>query len=152
MDFKVVTFGKPGSKLIQQEIEKFSKRMRGVCGFEMLHLKESSRRTPKEKLQEESQLFQKKVGIQSTLCVMAEEGKSMTTVELAKWMERTSERGPINFLIGSAYGIDEELKNQADIKLSLSPLTFTHDHAMIILVEQIYRCMMVLRNHPYHHV
>ena len=59
--------------------------------------------------------------------------------------------GNIAFLIGSAYGIDENLKKTADLLLSLSPLTFTHDHARVIMAEQLYRVQMVMQNHPYHH-
>jgi 23S rRNA (pseudouridine1915-N3)-methyltransferase len=55
-------------------------------------------------------------------------------------------------LIGSAYGISAEIKKQANLLLSLSPLTFTHDHARVILTEQLYRCLMVIAGHPFHHV
>ena len=43
-------------------------------------------------------------------------------------------------------------EKQASLLLSLSPLTFTHDHARVILTEQLYRCLMVMAGHPYHHV
>ena len=74
----------------------------------------------------------------------------MATVKLADTLQARF-TGNIVFLFRSAYGIDENLKKSADLLLSLSPLTFTHDHARIITVEQLYRVQMVMQNHPYHH-
>ena len=81
---------------------------------------------------------------------MSEEGKLMDTVKLSDTL-RDRFQGNVVFLIGSAYGIDENLKKTADLLLSLSPLTFTHDHARVIMAEQLYRVQMVMQNHPYHH-
>ena len=74
----------------------------------------------------------------------------MDTVKLSDTL-RDRFQGNIVFLIGSAYGIDENLKKTADLLLSLSPLTFTHDHARVLFAEQLYRVQMVMQNHPYHH-
>ena len=83
--------------------------------------------------------------------VLSEEGKLFDTLQLARWMEPRLSK-PLIFLIGSAYGLDPSLKANADLLLSLSPLTFTHDHARVLLAEQVYRCLMVHKGHPYHHV
>lgn len=56
----------------------------------------------------------------------------------------------INFIIGGAYGLDSEILHIADLKISLSNLTFPHQMAKIMLFEQIYRAQTILENHPYH--
>ena len=102
-------------------------------------------------LAQEAALFEKKFPRNEfRRVILSEEGKLMTTVKLADTLQARF-TGNIVFLIGSAYGIDENLKKSADLLLSLSPLTFTHDHARIITVEQLYRVQMVMQNHPYHH-
>lgn len=59
-------------------------------------------------------------------------------------------RSNLAFLIGGAYGLHPDLIATADWRLSLSPLTFSHDLALVLLVEQIYRAFTILRNEPYH--
>ena len=104
-----------------------------------------------QSLAQEATLFDKKFPkSEYRRVILSEEGKLMDTVKLSDTL-RDRFSGNIVFLIGSAYGIDENLKKSADLLLSLSPLTFTHDHARVIMAEQLYRVQMVMQNHPYHH-
>lgn len=156
MNLRIVIFGKPNKGFVADEIAKYAKRFNGHAEFEILSLKESSKKNPIEKLEDEYQTYVKKIGLNEALCVMTEEAKTMTTIEMSSWLEKVSSQvsspGRLNFLIGSAYGISDKLKDHARWKISLSKLTFTHDHALVLLVEQLYRCLMVQIKHPYHHV
>ena len=83
--------------------------------------------------------------------VLDELGADLTTVKLAQRLEGwMREGGDTAFVIGSADGIDEELKRAADATLRLSSLTLPHAMARLILCEQLYRAVSVLKNHPYH--
>lgn len=87
------------------------------------------------------------------LVILDEKGSEMTSRQLAgkvqKWMAEGKNR--IVFIIGGAFGIAPSLKVKADYKLSLSLLTFTHQMIRLLLVEQLYRAMTILRNEKYHH-
>lgn len=83
--------------------------------------------------------------------VLDELGADLTTVKLAQRLEGwMREGGDTAFLIGSADGIAEDLKRDADATLRLSSLTLPHAMARLILCEQLYRAVSVLKNHPYH--
>ncbi|HEX3598080.1 MAG TPA: 23S rRNA (pseudouridine(1915)-N(3))-methyltransferase RlmH [Polyangiaceae bacterium] len=79
------------------------------------------------------------------------EGEQLTSQGLAERIERWSTRGKgvIAFLIGGAEGIPEETSAQADVRLSLSKLTLPHRLARVLLAEQLYRSMTLLRGEPY---
>ena len=79
-------------------------------------------------------------------------GDHLSSPELARWLERLAE-GPtpgVHFLIGGAFGLDEELRDACGFRLSLSALTLPHDLARLLLLEQLYRAGTILGNQPYH--
>lgn len=83
--------------------------------------------------------------------VLDERGMDLTTLQLAQRLETwMREGGDTAFVIGGADGIDDEIKTRADAMLRLSSLTLPHAMARLILCEQLYRAMSVVRNHPYH--
>jgi len=79
--------------------------------------------------------------------VLTEEGILLTSKMLAELIKKNNQ---ISFLVGGAYGISFELKEEADMLFSLSRLTFPHELAHVILVEQIYRAQKINEGHPYH--
>lgn len=153
MKLVLAVFGKPGSPFIKDEVEKYTKRLRSSSvQVEVVEMKQSKREDQVKSLAEEAAEFSKRFPKENyQWIIMAEEGKLMNTVQLANWIKPRLTSNCV-FLIGSAYGISAEIKKQANLLLSLSPLTFTHDHARVILTEQLYRCLMVIAGHPYHHV
>jgi len=83
--------------------------------------------------------------------VLDERGSDLTTLQLARRLEEwMQEGGDTAFVIGGADGIDEEIKAAADAKIRLSSLTLPHAMARLVLCEQLYRAISVVRNHPYH--
>lgn len=85
------------------------------------------------------------------LVVLDEKGDDLTTLKLAKRLEAWMQDGrDVSLLIGGADGLDEEFKAQADDRLRLSSLTLPHGMARLLLCEQLYRAVSVLKNHPYH--
>ena len=87
----------------------------------------------------------------SRVVVLDERGTDLTTVKLAQRLEDwMREGGDTAFIIGGADGIDEELKQRADCMIRLSSLTLPHAMARLVLCEQLYRAVSVVKNHPYH--
>ncbi|MFN4343148.1 MAG: 23S rRNA (pseudouridine(1915)-N(3))-methyltransferase RlmH [Azonexus sp.] len=83
--------------------------------------------------------------------VLDEKGDDLTTLQLARRLETWMQDGrDVALLIGGADGLDEAFKQQADDRLRLSSLTLPHGMARLLLCEQLYRAVSVLKNHPYH--
>ena len=80
---------------------------------------------------------------------LSEEGKQFNSVELSSLLLNFKNK-KINFLIGDTDGISSDIKEKSDLILSLSPLTFPHELARLILIEQIYRAISISNNSPYH--
>ncbi len=76
-----------------------------------------------------------------------EKGKSVDSIAFSKFFENHSN---INFFIGGAYGFNQSFLKKVDAALSLSPLTFSHKLAKLILAEQVFRGVAIKNNHPYH--
>jgi len=80
-----------------------------------------------------------------------ERGRALTTKQLAEHLSQWQQQSrDVAFLIGGADGLDAQLKQSADLLLALSAFTLPHALARLVLVEQLYRAVSLLRNHPYH--
>ena len=85
------------------------------------------------------------------LVALDERGKSLTTLQLARWLgERQQDGRNLTFVIGGPDGLGPAILVKAAMRWSLSALTFPHAMVRVILVEQLYRAHSVLQNHPYH--
>ncbi|HEX5161248.1 MAG TPA: 23S rRNA (pseudouridine(1915)-N(3))-methyltransferase RlmH [Steroidobacteraceae bacterium] len=85
------------------------------------------------------------------LVALDERGKSLTTLQLAKWLgERQQDGRNLTFVIGGPDGLGPNVLLKAALRWSLSALTFPHAMVRVILAEQLYRAHSVLQNHPYH--
>lgn len=82
------------------------------------------------------------------LVAMAIDGKSLSSEQLADWLKKQNR--PITFAIGSENGLSPEVLARADLKLSLSTMTFPHELCRIFLLEQLYRALSILKGEKYH--
>ena len=90
-----------------------------------------------------------KTGYKIALCV---EGNPLSSEQLAQKLETlgTSGVSTVNFIVGSSFGLAESLKSECDLRLSMSPMTFPHSLARVMLFEQVYRAFSILGNSKYH--
>ena len=136
----------------------YVKRLQRFCKLELVELPES--RLPESPSPAEVQraLAAEAVAIRERLpkggavIALCIEGKPCPSVELSRRMEELAVAGKtqLTFLIGGSVGLDESLKRQADWRLSMSPMTFPHHLARIMLLEQIYRAYQISAGTKYH--
>ena len=81
---------------------------------------------------------------------MAEEGRTRSSQKLAAELQALQGRSAV-FIVGGAYGLSAAVKSRADVLLSLSPFTFTHEIARMLLCEQLYRAVSIQTGSKYHH-
>ena len=121
---------------------------RAACAATCASISKSCR-SARAKADEEKRLLER-VG-DDYLVALDEHGKSLTTLELAKWLgERQQDGRNLTFVIGGPDGLGPEILKKAALRWSLSALTFPHAMVRVILAEQLYRAHSVLQNHPYH--
>lgn len=101
-------------------------------------------------LEKEAALIREQAkGFKIALCV---EGKQLSSEQLAQKLEALGTGGvsTVNFIVGSSFGLAESLKRECDLRLSMSPMTFPHSLARVMLFEQVYRAFSILNNSKYH--
>jgi 23S rRNA (pseudouridine1915-N3)-methyltransferase len=89
------------------------------------------------------------IRVNNIIICLTEEGQSFNSIELTSLLLNFKNK-KIIFLIGDADGIPSDIKDKSNLLLSLSPLTFPHELARLILIEQIYRAISISNNSPYH--
>ena len=133
--------------------EEYLKRMPRELPMSVVDIKPEPRssKTREQLLAAEKGRLQAALQGFSRTIVLDEKGEVLTTLQLAQRLEGwMREGGDTAFVIGGADGIDDEIKQRADERLSLSRLTLPHAMARLVLCEQLYRATSVIRNHPYH--
>jgi 23S rRNA (pseudouridine1915-N3)-methyltransferase len=87
------------------------------------------------------------------LVALDENGKEFSTLEFSSWLEKALalSKKRVVFVIGGAWGLSDEVLQKADLRLSLSRLTFSHQVVRLLFLEQLYRVFTVIKGEPYHH-
>jgi len=101
----------------------------------------------------EGELLEQRIPTGTFVIALDQRGKSLSSEQFAGLMSDHMGRSipEWTLLIGGPYGLSETLRNRADLVLSLSTMTLTHQMARLLLLEQLYRCCTIIRNEPYHH-
>ena len=154
----ILCVGRIKEESVRDLIAEYSKRLGSYTTLRILEVKDE--KTPencsepeKQKiLQTEGERLAAYLEERSCKIVLAVEGKQMTSEAFAQYFQdqQNAAISHIQFLIGGSLGLDEALKEKADLKLSFSKMTFPHQLMRVILLEQIYRAHKILRREPYH--
>ncbi len=154
----LICMGKLKEKFYLSAAEEYEKRLKGYCNFQLLELPEvrlPDNPSPAEisaGLEKEAELILTKIPKGSWFCVFTPEGKLLSSESLADKLKEVKISGKSSacFLIGSSFGIAQKIKNMADFKLSMSPMTFPHHLARIMVMEQLYRAEAIQGGSKYH--
>ena len=154
----LICMGKLKEKFYTAAASEYEKRLQGYCQFKLLELPEvrlPENPSPAEiaaGLDKEAEAILGKTPKGAWFCVLTPEGKLLSSEALARQMEQVklSGKGSACFLIGSSFGIAPQVKARADLKLSMSPMTFPHHLARVMVLEQLYRAEAIQAGSKYH--
>ena len=136
---RIIAVGKVRKRWVQDGVEVFLKRLPGLV---ITELRDSTR-------DKEAEAIRQALRPDELPVLLMEQGKSLSSIDFAARLEAFgSER--LAFVIGGADGLTDDLKSCARWQLSLSPLTFPHELARLLLLEQLYRAQSILQGSPYH--
>lgn len=154
LSVNLICVGKVKEKYINMGIDEFTKRLQSFAKFNLIELKEDGNDSNRdESIKKESILIknclEKSKGYNILLDV---KGKEYSSEDMSREIEKLTVGGvsTINFIIGGSYGVSDEIKASANIRLSFSKMTFPHQLMRLIFIEQLYRWFTITNNIKYH--
>ncbi|HIR31189.1 MAG TPA: 23S rRNA (pseudouridine(1915)-N(3))-methyltransferase RlmH [Candidatus Faecousia faecavium] len=157
-DITLIAMGKLKEKFYLSAASEYAKRLSGYCRFTLLELPEV--RLPENPsaaeiqagLEKEAELIFSKIPKGTWLCVFTPEGKELSSEAFAEKLAgvKNSGKSCACFLIGSSFGMAQRVKERADFRLSMGPMTFPHHLARIMVLEQLYRAEAIQAGSKYH--
>lgn len=155
MNIKIIAIGKIREKYLQDAVREYEKRLQKFCSLEIVELsaEEILDETLSGKYKKlEGERILKNLKDNSFVITLEIKGKNFSSEEFAQKIKEIATEGnnEIVFVIGGANGLDIEVSNRANLRLSFSSMTFTHQLIRVILLEQIYRAFKINANESYH--
>lgn len=158
LSLQLITVGKLKEKFYIQAREEYVKRLGGYCKLtETVISEEKLPQNPSEgdvsrALDKEAQRILEKIPASATVVVLCVEGKLWDSPQLGQLIEqhKQGETRHLVFVVGGSFGLAEQVKAQGKVKLSMSPMTFPHHLAQVMLLEQIYRGFKINEGSSYH--
>jgi len=154
MNIHILTVGKIEDRHYKALCDMYVKRISHYLPVSTDYIKQAkiSNSSAKEILKKESGNLLKKISNQDYVIALDIQGKQFSSEKMAQLFNNLAMRGlkKITFIIGGPLGLGEEILSRADLKLSLSQMTFAHELAFVVLSEQIYRALSILRGEQYH--
>lgn len=148
---KIICVGKIKEDYLNKGIDEYKKRISKYHNIEIYELQDEGLRDKQTTIKKEKEKILKIINSKDYLIVLDINGKEMNSIQLAKKIDEIFiSNSKITFIIGGSYGIDDSIKDLANLKLSFSKLTFPHQLFRIILLEQIYRAFKINNNEEYH--
>lgn len=158
MNIQVLAVGKLKEQYLVDGIEEYGKRLGRYGRLEIVELREESFTEPlgekeiREILRREGERILKELKPRSYVVALDREGRSLSSEELASEIQRIAVGGisQLVFVIGGSWGLDDRVRQRADLLLSFSKFTFPHQLMRLILLEQIYRAFTIINKERYH--
>lgn len=158
LNIQLICIGRLKEKYLKEACGEYEKRLKAFCKFTIIELdEEKTVESPNSSqinqvVSAEGQRIIKKIPKSSKLVALCIEGKPQSSPQLSAFMQQTAVAGinNITFIIGGSWGLSEQVKELADQKLSMSPMTFPHQLARVMLCEQIYRGFQISTGGKYH--
>ena len=154
----LICVGKLKEKFYQEACAEYIKRLSPYCRLTLVELPEEklpqapSQAQVNAALEKESQAIRAKLPPSVSLVAMCVEGKERSSEEFARLLQTWEQNSAkhLAFIIGGSYGLHPSIKQEAWLKLSMSPMTFPHHLARVMLLEQLYRAFKIREGSSYH--
>lgn len=155
MKIKIIALGKIKEKFLKEGIDEFLKRLNPYTTIEIIELTPveiKDENLTSKALEQEGEKILANIKPNSYVITMEILGKQLSSEDFAQKINKITFSGisELVFIIGSSCGIAPSVSQRADFKLSISKMTFLHQFARLLLVEQIYRAFKILKNETYH--
>lgn len=158
MKIRIVAAGKLKEKYLREGVAEYEKRLAPFASVELRETREEymvenpSEAQRQQTLAKEGERLLRLVPEKSYLIVLDVKGKLLSSEALAEELASLALQGQsdLTFLIGGAFGLSEAVRERADLRISFSPMTFTHQMVRLLLYEQIYRAFKINRGEKYH--
>ena len=156
MNIKLIAIGKTDNKNLQSLIDEYSKRLSFYIKFELdiiLDIKNAKNLSESQQKEKEGELILSKITATDQLILLDENGKNFSSIDFSSELQKKMNSGvkTLVFVIGGPYGFSESVYKNANGKISLSLMTFSHQMVRLFFIEQLYRGFTILKNEPYHH-
>ena len=155
MKIQIIQVGKNKDRYIEEGVKEFSKRLQQFCNMEVSTLKgaDTGANMPREKIvADESMRVARMIPRDAFVVVLDESRQELSSVDFSKVLGNAKDAGQtLVFIIGGAFGLSSNLKGSANLLLSMSKMTFTHQMIRTFLLEQIYRGFCILGGKEYHY-
>lgn len=156
MKVSFLVVGKTNDDYIIKAVSVYEKRLKHYLPFEIIvipELKNTKKMTFEVQKEQEGLQILKYIKNSDFTILLDENGKEFNSVGFSKFVEKKMIEGTRNvlFVVGGPYGFSKEVYNKANIKISLSKMTFSHQMVRLFFVEQFYRAMTIIKGEPYHH-
>ena len=157
MNVKFITLGTLKESYLREAAAEYEKRLGAFCRFETVQLKEErlgdnpSQNEIANALERESERILALIPQRAYCVAMCVEGKQLSSEELADKIESVgNQTSDLCFIIGSSFGLSPSVKSRADLRLSVSRLTFPHQLMRVVLLEAVYRAFNIQKGTKYH--
>ncbi len=153
MQLRLIAVDKLRTPYVAAACAEFRKRLRPYAPYEEVEVRAASGSNPGEAIRDETQRILRLVRPDETLWLLERTGTELSSEVLARKIEALTHAGitRLTFVVAGTYGAGDALIERADFAWSLSQLTFLHEWARMIVLEQLYRAAKISRNEPYHH-
>jgi 23S rRNA (pseudouridine1915-N3)-methyltransferase len=158
MHIQIIAVGKIKEKYLREGIAEYEKRLRPYVNLQILELAEEKRHTSasvsaeKVAIEKEGERILAAISHGSFIITLDVKGTNWSSVEIAGFFRQRELGGKnhVTFVIGGDLGLSPAILSRSDMRLSLSPMTFTHPMARLLLLEQVYRACRINSGEPYH--
>jgi 23S rRNA (pseudouridine1915-N3)-methyltransferase len=156
MKLTLLVIGKTDKTYLKEAVEEYTKRLKHYIPFEIEiipDIKNTKNLSAGQQKIKEGELILSKDYSGKEFHLFDEKGKMFSSKEFARFIEKKMVSGlkELVFVIGGPYGFSEDVYEKANSRISLSRLTFSHQMARLLCVEQFYRAFTILKGEPYHH-